>query len=323
MTHEPLTGSSAIEANATCFGAQTTDQRGITRPQGQACDIGAFEVDAFPVTVTVSGAGSVTGGISINCPATLCSENHIAGTVVTLIATASSGETFTGWGGDCAASGTATTCTFTKTSVAQTVSASFGGLGCTDPAANNYNPNATVDDGSCTYGSSGGGGGGSSGNGNQPPTAGRHGDKWLHYPDNGDNVGPDTRFVWSELFDPDGDTINYDLFICENGDFADCAPIPVTPSYRTVAAVGFGMTGALVIGFCFVGGVRTFRGRALLTAALLVAGLTLSHCGGSSGSDESSTDGNRFSCNGEDAFAVCYDSKGLADGRLSVACYSL
>ena len=311
MTHELLVGSSAIDAGS-CVNA--TDQRGTTRPQGVTCDIGAYELEASSVTVTVSGVGSVAGGNAIDCPAVLCSENYTAGTVVTLIAVASSGETFTGWGGACAASGTATTCTFTKTSVAQTVSASFGGLGCTDPAANNYNPNATVDDGSCTYGSSGGGGGGSSGSGNQPPTAGRHGDKWLHYPDNGDNVEPDTRFVWSELFDPDGDTINYDLFICLNGDFANCTPIPVTPSYRTIAAAGFGMTGALVIGFCFVGGVRTFRGRALLIVALLVAGLTLSHCGGSSGSDESSTDGNRFSCDGEDGYSVCYDSKGLATG---------
>ena len=31
--------------------------------------------------------------------------------------------------------------------------------GCTDPAADNYNPNATFDDGSCTYGGGGGGGG--------------------------------------------------------------------------------------------------------------------------------------------------------------------
>ena len=30
-------------------------------------------------------------------------------------------------------------------------------LGCTDPDANNYNPNATVDDGSCDFSSDDGG----------------------------------------------------------------------------------------------------------------------------------------------------------------------
>ena len=257
----------------------------------------------------------VTGGTGIDCPAALCCRISHFWNVVTLTAIASSGETFTGWGGACAASGTATTCLLTKTSAAQTVSASFGGFGCTDPAAANYAPGATVDDGSCVYPTTpppSGGGGGTVGN--QPPTAGRHGDKWLHYPDNGDAVGPDTKFVWHELSDPEGDAVLYDLFICENGDFVNCTPVPVAPSYRTVAAVGFGMTGALFIGFCFVGGVRTLRGRMLLTVALLVAGLTLSHCGKSSSSDESTTDGNRFSCDGEDAFAVCYDSKGLAAG---------
>ncbi len=41
-----LSGSSAIDAgdNATCA---STDQRGVTRPQGAACDIGAFEVGAI------------------------------------------------------------------------------------------------------------------------------------------------------------------------------------------------------------------------------------------------------------------------------------
>ena len=40
-------GSPAIDAGAaTCV---PTDQRGVTRPQGPACDIGAFEVEATPV----------------------------------------------------------------------------------------------------------------------------------------------------------------------------------------------------------------------------------------------------------------------------------
>lgn len=44
-THALLAGSPAIDAGGTCL---ATDQRGVTRPQGPACDIGAFE--AAPLT---------------------------------------------------------------------------------------------------------------------------------------------------------------------------------------------------------------------------------------------------------------------------------
>ena len=45
------TGSPAIDAgdNGTC---ESTDQRGVTRPQGAHCDIGAFEVEVvYPYTL--------------------------------------------------------------------------------------------------------------------------------------------------------------------------------------------------------------------------------------------------------------------------------
>jgi CSLREA domain-containing protein len=44
-THALLAGSPAIDAGGTC---PATDQRGVTRPQGPACDIGAFEAAATP-----------------------------------------------------------------------------------------------------------------------------------------------------------------------------------------------------------------------------------------------------------------------------------
>ena len=61
-----LTGSPAIDAgnNETCT---PTDQRGVTRPQGEACDIGAFEsvlINVFSVTNTNdSGSGSLRQAI--------------------------------------------------------------------------------------------------------------------------------------------------------------------------------------------------------------------------------------------------------------------
>ncbi|WP_102126511.1 PxKF domain-containing protein [Deinococcus planocerae] len=51
-THALLAGSAAIDAIPAASCAVTTDQRGVTRPQGAACDIGAFEVNR-PPSVTV------------------------------------------------------------------------------------------------------------------------------------------------------------------------------------------------------------------------------------------------------------------------------
>ena len=145
MTHSLLFGSLAIDAG-TCVNA--SDQRGIIRPQGLTCDIGAYEEVHHLLTTTVSGGGSVTADIgAIICPG-VCNDFIYEGLTVTLTATPDPGEAFTGWSGAC--TGTVTTCVVTM-SGAQNVSASFGGLGCTDPTATNYNPLAVVDDGSCIY----------------------------------------------------------------------------------------------------------------------------------------------------------------------------
>lgn len=48
-THALLEGSAAIDAGD-ANGCPITDQRGVPRPQGAACDIGAYEFGAFPAT---------------------------------------------------------------------------------------------------------------------------------------------------------------------------------------------------------------------------------------------------------------------------------
>ena len=164
MTHSLPLGNPAIGVNATCAGAQLTDQRGVARPQGSGCDSGAFEADFMLLTVAVTGGGSVTGGTAINCPATPCSESHWPGTVVTLTATPGPGEAFTGWGGACA--GPVLTCTVTMNTT-QTVTANFApntlavavtgtgtvisdipgtgvGISCNPTCADNYNVGAVV-----------------------------------------------------------------------------------------------------------------------------------------------------------------------------------
>lgn len=54
----PITAIVAV----TGFGCQPTDQRGVPRPQGSACDAGAYELDTTPlrVMITAGPSGTVT-----------------------------------------------------------------------------------------------------------------------------------------------------------------------------------------------------------------------------------------------------------------------
>lgn len=58
MTHALPQTSPAIDAAASCGGV-SSDQRGVRRPQGPACDIGAFELGQVPIAGDVSCDGSV------------------------------------------------------------------------------------------------------------------------------------------------------------------------------------------------------------------------------------------------------------------------
>lgn len=110
------------------------DQRGVDRPQpqGGACDIGAVEVRQMPLTVEVTGSGTVTpsrnplgASTSPACGQGNCNPlRYLEQEVVTLTATATAGHTFNGWSGTACTGSTAPTCTVTMTS-AQTVSATF------------------------------------------------------------------------------------------------------------------------------------------------------------------------------------------------------
>ena len=68
LTHALLSGSPAIDT-AACTDANgdpvLTDQRGIPRPHGAACDIGAFEVSNKPPTAGAGGPSDVDEGGSV------------------------------------------------------------------------------------------------------------------------------------------------------------------------------------------------------------------------------------------------------------------
>jgi hypothetical protein len=62
QTRAPSAGSPLIDAipSAACIAGITTDQRGVTRPQGNACDIGAVEIAAAPVPTTTTTTTTTT-----------------------------------------------------------------------------------------------------------------------------------------------------------------------------------------------------------------------------------------------------------------------
>jgi hypothetical protein len=93
LTHALLTGSNAINAiplsvarldgtqsaNVVCDGlVPDTDQRGVTRPQGSGCDIGAFEL-ANPLAVTLGWFLAERNGASVNFRWQTATETGTAG----------------------------------------------------------------------------------------------------------------------------------------------------------------------------------------------------------------------------------------------------
>lgn len=94
----------------TSMGAPDYDFEGTIRPIGNAVDIGAYEIIAYTLTVSKSGAGTVTSADNgINCPDD-CIEQYLSGTIITLNATPSVGYSFAGWGGDCSSCGNGSAC---------------------------------------------------------------------------------------------------------------------------------------------------------------------------------------------------------------------
>ncbi len=120
-------------------GGSFTSWSGCTSSSGATCTVtmsgdksvtanfsgGSVAPTTFPLSVSVTGSGTVTGG-GLTCGAgrTTCSTTLSAGTSVTLTAQPTTGETFQSWGGAC--SGSLRTCSLTM-NAARSVSATFSG----------------------------------------------------------------------------------------------------------------------------------------------------------------------------------------------------
>jgi hypothetical protein len=94
-----LAGSPALDAAdpAACV---PTDQRGVLRPQGPSCDIGAYEQGQLTVQLVGNGTGTVTSApAGISCNPTCAAS--FPGTSVTLSAQAAAGSSFIAWTSNC------------------------------------------------------------------------------------------------------------------------------------------------------------------------------------------------------------------------------
>ncbi len=128
-THALSPGSVAIDASTDCADVDgsnvTADQRGVSRPQGEACDAGAYEADPEHDLIAEengNGGGTVTDDRGqIDC-GSLCISTYGHGAVVALTATPSANSTFAGWSGDCSGMETETTVTL---DAAKTCTATF------------------------------------------------------------------------------------------------------------------------------------------------------------------------------------------------------
>jgi subtilisin family serine protease len=113
-------------------GLLITDPRNnVTTPRIQVDQaLQAVTPSSFSLSVTAQGGGtgSVTSSVGgITCGvgnSGVCATSLTSGTGVILTANPTGGATFAGWGGDCAAFGTASTCPLTM-NAAKTVSATF------------------------------------------------------------------------------------------------------------------------------------------------------------------------------------------------------
>lgn len=97
---------------------------------------------SFTLTVTQTGSGTVTSappGISTSGATPSTNASFPDGTVVTLTATPAAGWRVQGWGGACAAAGTATVCQVTMTA-ARTVTVTFQEVSLTPPVITAYQP---------------------------------------------------------------------------------------------------------------------------------------------------------------------------------------
>jgi CSLREA domain-containing protein len=124
LTHALLPGSPAIDAEplTTCQGTLNviTDERNVPRPQGSACDIGAFEVQVTSTPTATSTATSTPTATSTSTPTTISTPTTTPSTSPTATSTTISTTTATATVVTATPTATGTVVTATATSTVVT-----------------------------------------------------------------------------------------------------------------------------------------------------------------------------------------------------------
>ena len=123
LSATPATGSTFTGWRDACGGATSSCTVLMSVSKSVSATFSAGAGATVPLTVSVSGPGTVTGpGINCGGGGSACTASPATGSSVTLTAAPTAGATFAGWGGAC--TGTITTCSVPM-NVARTVSATF------------------------------------------------------------------------------------------------------------------------------------------------------------------------------------------------------
>jgi hypothetical protein len=126
LTATPVAGNSFTSWSGACAAFGNALSATVTMSEARTCGATFASVAAptFPLTVTVSGNGSVSDNFGLIGCGAACSGNYADGTLVTLTAAPNFGYVLNSWSGACAAFGNALSATLTM-SEARTCGATF------------------------------------------------------------------------------------------------------------------------------------------------------------------------------------------------------